>query len=467
MKAYTNFNKALIIFNIYYVTFFYYLYNIGNKLIIVSTILFFILINISSTIKIIKYFFLKITKIDNYLSLSFVSILMIMSILALDILTYLGTTDLEKNLISKDYFSLSGSFQFLQSIRHELIIILSMYLIFFIKINILYKKFINAVIINSFYLCLVFYTAGIIDLLYEFTYASKNINFGRPLISLSFLGDYFSSKLQYALIYLLTFAHYIFDYLDKKNSFTKNIIIGYSIFLIFLINSKLFYCLFFIICCVFFIANYNKKKLNKTLQVLFFALLFLILSQILINNTKLFQKNSYKFSIIDNVSVKFYYEINFISDSFFNLNYFETNDVLNFLKISRNNNNTKEVLYFVNSTSQRNEIKKKCLAKNTFINNRFDSWIVDSSSLNSNIPIILNCEGTIFQYIYKYGLFIIIIFSILYLSIISEAILLRRKFLILMSILLLLLVFHHQLFFNPVFCLLFVSSYCLDNYETG
>ena len=350
-------------------------------------------------------------------------------------------------------------------------IFLAIYLIFFIQVNISHKKFINKTINFFFLFALILYSIALIDLIFDLS--NKTLRFGRPIIFLSFFKDYYSSKLQHAFIFFLLFVHYIFEYLNKKNSFRKNIILGYGIFIIFLINSKLFYFIFFISFLVTLFLNFNKENLIKTFQISLCTILFLILSTILINKQNTFQKSEYKFNLYDNFIIKFYHEIKMIEKTF-NLtislnpiNIYDNNSVLIYQKKDRSLKNIQESIYFVNSSEERMLLREICLSKNKFINDTFSE--VKMNNINKYIydksaSLFMNCEGTIPQYIYRYGLFILFFFGIGFISLFAHSILYKKKYLFMVSVLFLILCFFHHVFYNPVFCLIIISSYCHDDH---
>ena len=474
-----NFSKLLIFFNIFFIVFFYYIYNVLSPQIFIAVILFFSLTNINSFFKISRYLLNIISKKKKFMNFNFILFFIVTTLLILDICSNIITFNLGENFTEKDFFFKSSKLQILNALYKQIIIIFAIYLIFFIKVNISYKKFINKTIKFCFLFSIILYSVALIDLIFDFS--NKNLLFGRPLIFISFFKDYYSSKLQHAFIFLLLFIHYIFDYTKKKNSFWINIILGYAIFLIFLINSKLFYFIFFISFFLVLFLNFNKENLIKTLQICLLTILFLNLSSILINKKNTFQKSEYNFNLYNNFTVKFYHEITMIEKAY-NLvkkelpdkiqsylnsnNIYDHNSVLIYQKKERNLKTIQESVYFVNSTEERMIIRKICHSKNKFFNDRFSELKMNNISKLKNFKgtsLLMNCEGTIHQYIYKYGLFILVFFAIGFISLFVHSILYRKKYLFTMSISFLILCNYHHVLFNPVFCLIIISSYCLED----
>jgi hypothetical protein len=342
-------------------------------------------------------------------------------------------------------------------------------------------KFLNF----SFLLSIFLFDLTLVDV---FFIQSKKLKYGlsqwgMPLIHLSFFQDYLATKLQHAFIFFILFSFYIYNYITEKNSFIKNLLIAHAIFLIFLINSKLFYAIFFIYIFQVIIFNLNKENIKKIFQTLILLIIILVSFHYIVNENKNFKESNYKFSILNNIKLKFYYELKFlklISDNELN-----KNPIIQFLEENINNNvfntekkstdhNKEEYLFFYNSAKEREIIGNFCSLNKGLIFNKnkkidLKQFLLNLKKNNSSllteylnnyerIDINFNCESSLKNMLFYIGNFAYVLLFIFIISYLFSSWYYRNYFLFFNFVPLLLLFSYHHVFFNSAVVLLMYGS---------
>ena len=262
MKKFTknNFKQNLLLsyFNITFISFYYYIFNLTNLNIFI--ILNFVLLvwNFEFILKYLRNFKLIFQNLNFYIKLV---IFFLSTFYILNILSFFVNIE----LINKYNFLQLWE---IKIITPEILVIpIIIYALIYFSTDQNFQFLIN----KLEYLLIIahiLYTLTIIEII---LFEQNQIgSWGQPLLFLSYLGDSMSSKLQHAYIFFTICFVYFVKYINKKSSLKKNILISYSIFLLLLINSKMFYVLFFILityCLIIEFKNQYNVLIKKVMQI--------------------------------------------------------------------------------------------------------------------------------------------------------------------------------------------------------
>ena len=361
-----------------------------------------------------------------------------------------------------------------------IILIVFFYLIFFLKK--FEKNYFMKFLTFFFYLSIFLYNLTLIDIFFIQSEELKmNLHeWGRPLIHLSFFQNYRASKLQHAFIFYILFSFFIYNYIEEKNSFIKNLIIANAIFLIFLINSKLYYTVFFIYIFQAIIFNSNKKMIKKIFQTLILLIIIFLSFSYVVNKTEVFKNSNYKFSIIDNLILKFYYELKSLKLT--DNDYLRKNQIILYLennmgiielstKKKIEDDDKETFLFYYNSQKERNIIDNFCiLNKGLIFHNKIntDNFLSDLKINNSslfteykkitNIEISANCESSFQNLIFYLGNLAYLLFFIFIISYLFVTLYYKNYFLFFNLVPVTLLLNFHHIFFNLALVILIFGS---------
>lgn len=462
LKNNFSYQNYIFFFNLFALTFYYYIYNILSLNYFVLFNLILLLINLKFCFEYIANFSNNLKKLNSYFKIFLIFVI---------IITIINFSSL---ILNVNNFKIKNIYELyrLKIISPEILIFpLGFFSLFYFSFYKNKKKLFNKSI-NFFLILIIFiYSLALIkNVLFPEDWQK---NWANPLLELSLINDYFSSKLQHAYIFFVLFSYYCINYLKEKNKLKENIIIAYSLFLLIIINSKMFYAFFGIFMIYFFLFELIKKKsIIKFFQISIFLVIFFSLFINLMNlknpNQKMMQ------TIFDNIYTKFFYEFNYFKIKQNN------NEVILFIKNLRKVKNDQDAVYFFNSSEERSIRIDYCKKNVPFFNKNMASIIgkskysinekkiISNKPNNSNLDLndleFINCESTFFQYYNKYGTIIIVLFFLTFVILIIFLMISKFKLLNIMFMLIYFLMFrYHHVFFNTVFFVHLLIIYNLND----